>query len=93
MRGYEKIIVTACRKIKDEKALALCYVRELSWLYFWQGNIKKAQNYGEKGLSLALKIKDDFTTALAKQRLGMVYQKQNKLKKAEIYLNEALKNF
>lgn len=93
MRDYERLITDACKKTADDRSLALYYVRELSWLYFWQGDIKRAQKYGEKGLSLAMRIKDDFIIALGKQRLGMVYQKQNKLEQAQVYLNEALKIF
>lgn len=86
----------ACRaaeKIKDYKARAVFAVRDLSWLFYWQGQLGLANKYASTGLTLAKKIKDEFLINLAKQRLGKVQQSKRNLKRSLSLFEESLNYF
>ena len=46
----------AAIKHKDDYARALCCIRELSWLYYWRGNLDGAVKWAKEGLKLALTV-------------------------------------
>jgi tetratricopeptide (TPR) repeat protein len=87
---YGWIVVEACRKAKDKKSLASCYIDELSWLYFWQGDLKKSEYYANEGLKIAAKLGDSKLIALAYLRLGMVLQAKGQNEKARQIFKKAL---
>lgn len=92
----ERLGETAARaalKLKDKQSLAACYIRELSWLYYWQGDLRKSKSFAKKGLEIAKNLNDKYLTAYAKKRLGMVSQRNGDYKKTEKILHEALEAF
>lgn len=88
-----KKVYKAGLKSGNNYARALCSIRELSWLYYWQGDIDLALNWAKKGLEIAILLGNKYLTAYAKQRLGKIYQSKNKYNKAEKLLQESIKLF
>lgn len=78
---------------KDDYARALCCIRELSWLYYWRGNLDGAVKWAKEGLKLAKKLKDEYLMAYAKQRLGKIYQSKRQYARAETLLKHSMELF
>ena len=76
--------------MRDKHALARCFIRELCWLYYWQGNIEKAEKYLKDGTKLAKELNDKTLLALAWIRFGKIYQSKKKCDKAFQYFEQAL---
>lgn len=93
VRKLGDIAYKAAEKLSDKHSLAACCIRELSWLYFWQGDLKRAEYFSRKGLALARDLDDEYLIAYGKKRLGMVYQRDGNYGKAEKTLREALRGF
>lgn len=91
--GLGEIAYKAADKLRDKYSLAGCCIRELSWLYYWQGDLKKAEFFSRKGLALARELRDRYLIAYGKKRLGMVHQREGNYEKAEKTLREALRGF
>lgn len=70
-----------------------CCVRELSWVYYWTGNIDKAEKYTKEGLNIAQKIKDEYFIHYAKERMGKIYAAKGRYPEAIKVLTEALSYF
>lgn len=83
----------SAEKLGDYKTRAVFAIRDLSWLYYWQGDLDRSYKYIIDGLALAKKIKNDFLINYAKQRLGKIYQARGNLKKALLLFEESLDYF
>jgi len=93
MKKYGLITCRASLKLGDIFSCAKCLIRELSWLYYWQGDIEKTKKCLRLGESLAKKINDKFLLALTWVRYGKVYQSEKDCHKALKYLRKALLYF
>ena len=87
---YGLIVSKASLRLRDKHALARCFIRELCWLYYWQGNIEKAEKYLKDGTKLAKELNDKTLLALAWIRFGKIYQSKKKCDKAFQYFEQAL---
>lgn len=90
---YGQLVTKSANKTNNKKALASCLIRELSWLYFWQGDISKSTRCIEKGLQIAQLLKDEFLIALAKQRKGMILMNNQNNDQARSLFTESIKIF
>lgn len=89
--GY--LALRAAEKLGDRKTQAVFAIRDLSWLYYWQGDLDRSYKYIIYGLTLAKKIKNEFLINYAKQRLAKIYQARKNLKKALLFFEESLDYF
>lgn len=90
VNSFGKIACHAAEKLGDKHAKALCVIRELSWLYYWKGEFKKAEKWALLGLKISIKLKNDYLMAYARQRLGKIYQNLKKMDKAKQNLTQSL---
>lgn len=90
---YGQLVIKSAHKIGNKKALASCLIRELSWLYFWQGDMDKSNKCIKEGLRIATLLKDEFLIALAKQKKGMVLMSKQKNDQAKTLFIEVIKTF
>jgi len=79
---YGLMVVDASVKLDDNQALAKCFIRELCWLYYWRGEIDKAEQYAKKGIKLAKKSGTKTLLALAWIRSGKIYQSKQQSERA-----------
>lgn len=79
---YGLMVVDASLKLDDNQALAKCFIRELCWLYYWRGEIDKAEQYAKKGIKLAKKSGTKTLLALAWIRSGKIYQSKQQSERA-----------
>lgn len=77
----------------DDYSKALCSIRELSWLYYWQGDLELALKWAKEGLNVATMLGNSYLIAYAKQRLGKIYQGKQQNEMAEKLLRESAKIF
>ena len=87
---YGLIISRVARQLNDKRALAKCFIRELGWLYYWRGEINKAEKYVMKGIKLAKELLDKPLLTLANIRLGKIYQSKQKCNQAIGCFKQAL---
>lgn len=78
---------------KNFYAQALCCIRELSWFYYWKGDIEIAERLTTEGLKIAKGLTNDFLIAYAIQRLGKIYQSKRQFNKADKLLKQSLNIF
>ncbi|MGD9128940.1 MAG: tetratricopeptide repeat protein [Candidatus Woesebacteria bacterium] len=77
-----RVVYNLSLKLNDPHQRAACSIRELSWLYFWRGDLKQAEKYAQIGLSISSNQQTKKIYALAKLRLGKIYQAKEKYQKA-----------
>ncbi|MBI4009374.1 hypothetical protein HY357_04010 [Candidatus Roizmanbacteria bacterium] len=70
-----------------------CCVRELSWVYYWTGNIAMAERYTKEGLLLAKKINDEYLTYYAQERMGKIFATKGDYRLAIEVLNRSFSYF
>ena len=90
---YKKIIIKSCIKTNNKKALANFYLRELSWLYYWTGNLNEAEKLAKMGEQIAKRLNDKQLLALSQIRLGKIYESKNQPKIALKLLKKAFNFF
>lgn len=93
MKRYGGMVCVACQRENNNRALALCLLRELCWLHYWQGDIKTAEVYAHRGVKLAKILNDDALLALAWTRLGKTYLSKRRARKALLFFQRALAYF
>ncbi|MDH7475964.1 MAG: tetratricopeptide repeat protein [Microgenomates group bacterium] len=86
-------VYKAAEKINDFYNQAAIAIKELAWLFFWQGDLNRAEKYAQVGLDLARKLKNEFLINFAEQRLAKVYQAKGKLKLSLKFLEKNLQYF
>lgn len=94
VKKYGKIICHASCIEKDLYNQALILIRELSWVFFWQGDAQEAEKLAEKGSAIAKKLNDSYLKAYADQRLGKIYLSDpSKLQQSLSAFQQSLKYF
>ncbi len=82
MQELGRIVYEATIKSNDDYSRSKCCIRELCWLYFWEGDVNMSEKYAIEGLRIAQKLKDDYLIAFAESRLGKINQAKDDFKKA-----------
>lgn len=79
---YGKLILSVAKKLNDRYLQAKILIRELAWLFYWKGELKKAEALMKKGKTLINQLKDKELQALALIRQGKIYQSKDQPLKA-----------
>lgn len=74
MRKYGMYAFHCAKNCTDESILATVCLRDLCWLYFWQGDLDSASRFVSLGEEISIKINDSKLTALAALRGGKIHQ-------------------
>ncbi len=90
---YGHIVCAVCRRQKNQRALASCLIRELCWLQYWRGDLKSALSSVESGMRIVERLKDAPLIALARIRLGKIYESQKRCHLALVCFTHAFEYF
>jgi tetratricopeptide (TPR) repeat protein len=67
------------------------FVRNIAWIYFYQGDYLRALHWAEEALSATTKTEDELLIAAAKRSLGTVEMRLGNFDRSEALLREVLK--
>jgi tetratricopeptide (TPR) repeat protein len=67
------------------------FVRNIAWIYFYQGDYLRALHWAEEALSATTKTEDELLIAAAKRSLGTVEMRLGNFARSEALLREVLK--
>lgn len=82
--------LNAAKLISDWKSVST-FARNITWIYFYQGDYLRARHWAEEALSATTKTEDQLLIAAAKRSLGTVEMRLGNLNRSEQLLMEVLK--
>src|SRR6185436_14050140 len=80
----------AARLLLDWKSVSN-FARNISWIYFYQGDYLRALHWAEEALSATTKTEDELLIAAAKRLLGTVELRMGNFERSETLLEDVLK--
>jgi tetratricopeptide (TPR) repeat protein len=80
----------AAKLTSDWKSVST-FVRNIAWIYFYQGDYLRALHWAEEALSATTKTEDELLIAAAKRSLGTVEMRLGNFDRSEKLLKEVLK--
>jgi tetratricopeptide (TPR) repeat protein len=80
----------AAKLTSDWKSVST-FVRNIAWIYFYQGDYLRALHWAEEALSATTKTEDELLIAAAKRSLGTVEMRLGNFARSEALLREVLK--
>ena len=81
---------SAAKLLLDWKSVSN-FARNISWIYFYQGDYLRALHWAEEALSATTKTEDELLIAAAKRLLGTVELRMGNFERSEILLEDVLK--
>jgi len=81
--------ISAAQLLSDWKSVST-FARNISWIYFYQGDDLRALHWAEEALSATTKTEDELLIAAAKRSLGTVEFRLGNIDRAEKLLKEVL---
>ncbi|MEO8357070.1 MAG: tetratricopeptide repeat protein [Chloroflexota bacterium] len=81
--------ISAAQLLSDWKSVST-FARNISWIYFYQGDHLRALHWAEEALSATTKTEDELLIAAAKRSLGTVEFRLGNFDRAEKLLKEVL---
>ena len=81
--------ISAAKLLSDWKSVST-FARNISWIYFYQGDYLRALHWAEEALSATTKTEDPLLIAAAKRSLGTVELRLGNLDRSEKLLKEVL---
>jgi len=81
---------SAARLLLDWKSVSN-FARNISWIYFYQGDYLRALHWAEEALSATTKTEDELLIAAAKRLLGTVELRMGNFERSETLLEDVLK--
>jgi tetratricopeptide (TPR) repeat protein len=81
--------LSAARLLSDWKSVST-FARNISWIYFYQGDYLRASQWAEEALSATRMTEDELLIAAAKRSLGTVELRLGNFDRSEGLLNEVL---
>jgi tetratricopeptide (TPR) repeat protein len=82
--------ISAAKLLSDWKSVST-FARNISWIYFYQGDYLRARHWAEEALSATTKTEDPLLIAAAKRSLGTVELRLGNFDRSEKLLKEVLK--
>src|SRR5919108_2757374 len=82
--------LSAAKLLSDWKSVST-FARNISWIYFYQGDYLRALRWSEESLSATTKTEDELLIAAAKRSLGTVELRLGNFARSEILLKEVLR--
>src|SRR6185436_8229469 len=82
--------LSASKLLSDWKAVST-FARNISWIYFYQGDYLRARQWAEESLSATTKTEDEMLIAAAKRPLGTVELRLGNFDRSEQLLMDVLK--
>jgi tetratricopeptide (TPR) repeat protein len=80
----------AAKLTSDWKSVST-FVRNIAWIYFYQGDYLRALHWAEEALAATTKTEDELLIAAAKRSLGTVEMRLGNFDRSETLLREVLK--
>ena len=93
LKDFTEKMLVAAQALNNKKEESLCYIQGIGWYYYWQGNVKEAEQAVQKGLKMAEKNNDLSSQYLAYQQLGQIHYSQKNFPTALSFLNKSLVYF
>ncbi len=81
--------ISAAKLLSDWNSVST-FARNISWIYFYQGDYLRARHWAEEALSATTKTEDPLLIAAAKRSLGTVELRLGNFDRSEKLLNEVL---
>jgi len=81
---------SAAKLLSDWKSVST-FARNISWIYFYQGDYLRALHWAEEALSATTKTEDELLIAAAKRSLGTVELRLGNFDRSEKILKDVLK--
>jgi len=81
--------LSAARLLSDWKSVST-FARNISWIYFYQGDYLRASQWAEEALSATRMTEDELLIAAAKRSLGTVEMRLGNFDRSERLLDEVL---
>jgi tetratricopeptide (TPR) repeat protein len=81
---------SAAKLLSDWKSVST-FARNISWIYFYQGDYLRALQWAEEALSATTKTEDELLIAAAKRSLGTVELRLGNFDRSEKLLKDVLK--
>jgi tetratricopeptide (TPR) repeat protein len=81
---------SAAKLLSDWKSVST-FARNISWIYFYQGDYLRALHWAEEALSATTKTEDDLLIAAAKRSLGTVELRLGNFDRSEKILKDVLR--
>ena len=81
--------ISAAKLLSDWKSVST-FARNISWIYFYQGDYLRARHWAEESLSATTKTEDLLLIAAAKRSLGTVEMRLGNFDRSEKLLKEVL---
>jgi len=82
--------LNAAKLLSDWKSVST-FARNISWIYFYQGDYLRALHWSEESLSATTKTEDELLIAAAKRSLGTVELRRGNFDRSEKLLKDVLK--
>jgi tetratricopeptide (TPR) repeat protein len=82
--------LNAAKLLSDWKSVST-FSRNISWIYFYQGDYLRALHWSEESLAATTKTEDDLLIAAAKRSLGTVELRLGNFERSEKLLKDVLK--
>jgi tetratricopeptide (TPR) repeat protein len=82
--------ISAAKLLSDWKSVST-FSRNISWIYFYQGDYLRALHWAEEALSATTKTEDELLIAAAKRSLGTVELRLGNFERSEKLLKEVLR--
>jgi tetratricopeptide (TPR) repeat protein len=82
--------LSAAKLLSDWKSVST-FARNISWIYFYQGDYLRAVHWSEESLSATTKTEDELLIAAAKRSLGTVELRLGHFDRSEKLLKDVLK--
>ena len=82
--------LSAAKLLEDWKSVST-FARNISWIYFYQGDYLRALRWSEESVSATTKTEDDLLIAAAKRSLGTVEMRLGNFDRSEALLKDVLK--
>jgi len=82
--------LNAAKLLSDWKSVST-FARNISWIYFYQGDYLRALHWSDESLSATTKTEDDLLIAAAKRSLGTVELRLGNFDRSEKLLKDVLK--
>jgi len=82
--------LSAAKLLSDWKSVST-FARNISWIYFYQGDYLRALHWAEEALSATTKTEDELLIAAAKRSLGTVELRLGNFDRSEKLLKDVLK--
>ena len=82
--------LSAAKLLSDWKSVST-FARNISWIYFYQGDYLRALHWSEESLLATTKTEDELLIAAAKRSLGTVEMRLGHFERSETLLKDVLK--